>query len=87
MPCIQLHTHTIGAAVQDWYAATPPGAMLVVAVPAHPWQQVRLLRQTRQRVHWWPCGEKGMTMGLVEAVSWLQMLGQVPEPGNAGTRP
>jgi CTP:molybdopterin cytidylyltransferase MocA len=74
MPCVRLDTLTIGELVQDWYATAAPGATLVVAVPGHAWQQVRLLHQARQRVHWWPRGEKGMTMGLAEAVRRLQML-------------
>jgi hypothetical protein len=59
--------------VIDWYHGATVGDTAVIAMPSRAYT-VRLIRQARNQVHWWPQGGRGMTMPLEDAVYRLQML-------------
>jgi hypothetical protein len=60
--------------LQDWYATTTVGDTAVVALSSDEDNEVRLIHQEHGHVHWWPAGDRGVTVPLEDAVLRLQML-------------
>jgi hypothetical protein len=57
-----------------WYATAAVGDTAVVAIPLYDCQEVRLIREEHEYIHWWPEGEQGTTLPLEDVVLRLQML-------------
>jgi hypothetical protein len=60
--------------LEEWYATTAVGDTAVVALSVDDLDEVRLIRQEHGHVHWWPEGDRGVTVPLENAVMRLQML-------------
>jgi hypothetical protein len=73
MATTHLHTSYATSTVVDWYDSATVGDTAVIALPSR-LCTVRLIRQPRNYVHWWPEGGRGITVPLEDAVRRLQML-------------
>ena len=59
--------------VLRWYNVAVFGDVAVIAIPPR-LSTLRLLCARNNLVHWWPEGERGVTIPLEEAVRRLEML-------------
>ena len=60
--------------LREWYSTTVVGDTAVVAISSSDYEEVRLIRQEHGHVHWWPEGDRGVTVPLENAVMRLRML-------------
>ena len=60
--------------LRNWYANAAVGDTAIVTISSYDCQELRLIRQEHGHVHWWPEGDRGMTVPLEDAVRRLQML-------------
>jgi hypothetical protein len=70
--------YTTGS-VADWYHRAMVGDTAVIVIPSSTCM-VRLIRQPRNHVHWWPQGERGVTVPLEDAMYRLQVLSKTSSP-------
>ncbi len=75
------YTDSFVQELMHWYQTAAVGDTTVITVPFHACP-VRLIRRPNNHVHWWPPGERGVTISLEDAVRRLEMLHDA-RPANA----
>jgi len=66
--------------VVRWYNVAAFGDAAVITIPSRV-STLWLLRTRNNHVHWWPEGERGVTVPLEEAIRRLEMLSGVRSAG------
>jgi hypothetical protein len=72
-----LQTDCTSRDIVHWYGVATVGDAAVITIPSRV-STLRLLRTANNFVHWWPEGERGMTVSLENAVQRLEMLRDTP---------
>lgn len=63
--------------VRTWYQEASPGDTITISLPSR-FATVQLIHCDNGYLHWWPEGERGVTLALDNAIERLTMLQDVP---------